>query len=428
MRIAHISPGAGGMLCGACLHDNTLAAALMRQGHEVALIPIYTPMRTDEEDVSEPKIFFGALNVFLKQRSRLYRRLPTALTGFLNRPGIIRLLARGDATIDAGFLGDLTVSMLQGEEGNQAQELDELVRWLRDDYRPDVVHLSNSLLLGFARRLRQELKVPLVCSLQGEEIFLQDLVTPYKQRVHDLLRRRARDADAFIAPSSVYAGVMAERLGVDRERVHHVPLGLHLEGHGGPRPVRQDRPFIIGYLARICPEKGLHLLVEAFVELARSWGPEAVRLRVAGYLGGRDRAYFEKVQTRVRSAGLEEVVEFLGEIDRPTKIEFLGNIDVLSVPTPYHEPKGLFVLEALANGTPVVQPDHGAFPELLAATGGGLLFAPDQPEDLVRALMELRDDPLRRQKMGRQGRQSVLELFDDTLMAERTIKIYHGLM
>ena len=428
MRIAHISPGAGGMLCGACLHDNTLAAALMRQGHDVALIPIYTPMRTDENDVSGSRIFFGALNVFLEQRSRLYRRLPAALTGFLDRPGIIRLLARGDATIDAGFLGDLTVSMLQGEEGNQARELDELVRWLRDDYRPDVVHLSNSLLLGFARRLRQELKVPLVCSLQGEELFLRDLAAPYKERVHDLLRRRAGDVDAFIAPSSVYAGVMADMLGVDRERVHHVSLGLHLEGHGGPRPTRQERPFIVGYLARICPEKGLHLLVEAFVELARSLGPGAVRLRVAGYLGGRDRAYCEKAKARLRNAGLEEEVEFLGEIDRAAKIEFLGSIDVLSVPTPYHEPKGLFVLEALANGTPVVQPDHGAFPELLAATGGGLLYAAGRPDDLVRALMEMRDDPARRQKMGRQGRQAVREFFDDTLMAQRTLKIYHGLV
>lgn len=428
MRIAHISPGAGGMLCGACLHDNTLAGALMRQGHDVALIPIYTPMRTDEEDVSGPRVFFGALNVFLRQRSRLYRHLPAALTGFLNRPGVIKLLARGDANIDASFLGDLTVSMLRGEDGNQARELDELVRWLRDDYRPDVVHLSNSLLLGFARRLRQELKVPLVCSLQGEEIFLQGLVEPYQEQVHDLLRRRAMDVDAFIAPSSVYAGVMADMLGVDRDRVHHVPLGLHMEGHGGPRPVPRDRPFTIGYLARICPEKGLHLLVEAFVELARSRGSEAVRLRVAGYLGGRDRAYLEKIKARVRNSGLEEEVEFLGEIDRPTKIEFLCNLDVLSVPTPYHEPKGLFVLEALANGTPVVQPDHGAFPELLAATGGGLLYAPDQPGDLVRALMELQDDRRLRQEMGRKGRESVRELFDDRLMAQRTVKIYHGLV
>jgi len=376
VRIAHISPGAGGMLCGACLHDNTLAAALMRDRHDVALIPIYTPMRTDEENVSGHRVFFGALNVFLEQRSRLFRRLPSLLTGLLNRPGLIKWLARGDAAIDAGFLGDLTVSMLRGEDGNQARELDELVHWLRETYRPDVVHLSNSLLLGLAGRLRGELNVPLVCSLQGEEIFLQDLVEPYKQRAHDLLRRRAGDADAFIAPSSTYAGVMAGMLGVERGRIRHEPLGLRLEGHGRPRPARAEHPFVIGYLARICPEKGLHLLVAAFAELARSLGPEAVRLRVAGYLGGRDRAYFAKIRAEVSGAGLDNAVDFLGEIDRPAKIDFLGSIDVLSVPTPYHEPKGLFVLEALANGTPVVQPAHGAFPEILAATGGASCLRP----------------------------------------------------
>jgi len=246
--------------------------------------------------------------------------------------------------------------------------------------------------------------------------------------VQDLLRRRAGDADAFIAPSSTYADVMAGILGVDRGRIRHVPLGLNLEGHGRPRPARAEHPFIVGYLARICPEKGLHLLVAAFTELARSLGPEAVRLRVAGYLGGRDRAYFAKIRAAVSDAGLDEAVDFLGEIDRAAKIEFLGSLDVLSVPAPYHEPKGLFVLEALANGTPVVQPAHGAFPEILAATGGGLLFAPERPDDLVRALGELRDDPVRRREMGRRGKESVHGLFSDTLRAARTVEIYRELL
>jgi glycosyltransferase involved in cell wall biosynthesis len=428
MKIVHISPGAGGMICGACLHDNTLAGALIRQGHDVTLIPIYTPMRTDEEDFSDHEVFFGAINVFLNQRSRLFRTVPTALTHFLDSPGLLRRVARADASIDASQLGALTVSMLEGEDGAQSGPLEELVASLRDHHQPDIVHLSNSLLLGMAHRLREELKVPVVCSLQGEEIFIHDLIEPYKAQVTDLVRRQAAHADAFIAPSSVYAGSMAELLGVDKERIHHVPLGLHLEGHGGRRPTRPAKPFVIGYLARICPEKGLHLLVDAVTHLVEKWGPEAVRLRVAGYLGGRDRAYFESVQEQVKQAGLEDVFDHVGEVDRDEKITFLKSVDVLSVPTPYHEPKGLFVLEALANGTPVVQPDHGAFPELIRETGGGVLCAPDDSRDLARALAELADDPVRRQELGRRGALAVAERYHETLMADRTLAVYHALL
>ena len=428
MKIAHISPGAGGMLCGACMHDNTLAGALMRQGHDVNLIPIYTPMRTDEEDFSGTEVFFGAINVFLNQRSRLFRSLPSAMTHFLDRPGLLRRVATADAKIDASQMGALTVSMLQGEDGAQARALEELVAALRDHGRPDVVHLSNSLLLGMAHRLREELKVPVVCSLQGEEIFIHDLVAPYKEQVTDLLRRQAVQVDGFIAPSAVYADVMAGVLGVGRDRIHHVPLGIHLDGHGGPRPARPATPFVIGYLARICPEKGLHLLVEAVAQLVKKLGREAVRLRVAGYLGGRDRAYFEGIKAQVAQAGLEEIFEHVGEVDREGKIAYLKSLDVLSVPTPYHEPKGLFVLEALANGTPVVQPDHGAFPELVNDTGGGLLCAPDDPVDLARAFAELAADPGLREELGRNGAAAVAERYNENLMADRTLAVYHRLI
>jgi glycosyltransferase involved in cell wall biosynthesis len=278
-----------------------------------------------------------------------------------------------------------------------------------------------------AHRLREELKVPVVCSLQGEEIFIHDLVEPYKEQVTDLLRRQAVQVDGFIAPSAVYADVMAGVLGVGRDRIHHVPLGIHLDGHGGPRPARPATPFVIGYLARICPEKGLHLLVEAVAHLVKKMGREAVRLRVAGYLGGRDRAYFEGIKAQVAQAGLEGIFEHVGEVDREGKIAYLKSLDVLSVPTPYHEPKGLFVLEALANGTPVVQPDHGAFPELVNDTGGGLLFAPDDPVDLARAFAELAADPCLREELGRKGAVAVAQRYNENLMAERTLAVYHRL-
>jgi glycosyltransferase involved in cell wall biosynthesis len=415
------------MYCGACLHDNTLAAAMRSHGHQVELVPIYTPTRTDETDVSAKQVFFGAINVYLKQKSGFFRHTPSILDRLLDRPGLLNWIARRDSTIDPHELGELTLSMIRGERGNQRNELVRMVDWLKETIQPDVVHLSNSLLLGMAHQIKETLGVPVVCAVQGEELFLKDVVEPYKSRVRRELRRRAADADAFVAPSRAYADFMAEFLAVPPERMHQIPLGLNLLGHGEPSRRPETGTLVIGFLARICPEKGLHLLAEAFRRVAERPGAKRVRLRVAGYLGGRDRDYLRGIESEIREWGLEDRFELVGEVDRTEKIRFLREIDVLSVPATYEEPKGLYVLEALANGTPVVEPAHGAFPELMETTGGGILCEPNSVPALAEALASLMDDPGRRAELGRRGREAVHERFSDTIMAERTVELYQWL-
>jgi glycosyltransferase involved in cell wall biosynthesis len=428
MRIAYIAAGAADMYCGSCLHDNALAAALQKMGHDAVLVPTYTPLRTDGPAVSIDRIFFGALNVYLEQKAAAFRHTPKALHKLLDRPGLIRRAAKLGASTDPTELGDLTYSILQGEEGFQAKELAALVAWLRDDLRPDVIHLTNSMFTGFARELKRKLGVPVVCSLQGEDLFLDQLREPWKTRVRELLRERARDVDAFQVNSAWYAEYMAGYLGgIDPQRMFVVPLGLRLAGHGGVPKEPQDGPFTIGYLARICPEKGLHVLVEAFHLLAAKH-PGKVRLRVAGYLGARDRRYLEDLEAKIAGWGLTGAYERVGEVDREAKIGFLQSLDVLSVPTTYREPKGIFVLEALASGVPVVQPRHGGFPEMIEATGGGLLVEPDSPEDLARGLEELLRDPGLRRELGERGREAVHARFDDRAEAAATVRVYEAVL
>jgi glycosyltransferase involved in cell wall biosynthesis len=423
VRLAYITPGAAGMLCGSCLHDNALASALMRAGQDVALIPIYTPIRTDEEDVSVDRVFYGAIGVYLEQHSALFRHTPWLLDRLLARPRLLNWASSHGTSVDPKQLGDLTLSVLQGEEGNQRKELDRLVGWLRDEYRPDLVHLSNSMLVGMARRIRGELGVPVLCSVQGEDLFIDELAEPSRTRVRETLCERARDVDGFVSTSRYYIDYMIAYLSLPADRMHHVPLGVKPEGFGeGGGPPQE--PFVIGYLARIGPEKGLHLLVQAFKHLADATGPDRVRLAIAGWLGSRDRAYFDGIMEQVRAWGLEAAVEYRGEIDRDEKISFLSSVHVLSVPTIYRDPKGRFVLEALASGVPVVQPEHGAFPEMVEATGGGLLVEPDSPQALAAGLRELMDDPARRAELGRRGREAVLRDFTDVAMARRSLEVY----
>jgi len=444
VKIAYITAGAAGMYCGSCLHDNTLAAALMAKGHNVALMPTYTPTRTDEEDVSMDRVFYGAVNVYLEQKSALFRHLPQPLHWLLDRPRLLNWITGHGVSIDATQLGDMTLSVAMGETGNQRRELEDLVCWLRDDFQPDIVHITNSMFLGFAAPLKRELGVPVLCSLQGEDIFLDDLAEPFKSKVHAELQAHAGDVDGLVATCDYYADFMSEYLAVPREKVHVVPLGIKLEGHRGAPPAppaeaaplaaasadghiaepTPTEPFLVGYLARICPEKGLHDLVEAFALLVNKHGKEALRLHVAGYLGKRDQAYFEKVKARVAELGLDDVFDCVGEVSRDEKIAFLQGLDVLSVPTTYKDPKGLFALEAMANGIPVVQPAHGSFPELIEATGGGLLSEPGSKESLAAQLETLMHDPRRRYELGRNGAEAVRARFSDVTMAETTLAVY----
>jgi glycosyltransferase involved in cell wall biosynthesis len=437
VRIAYISAGAAQMYCGSCLHDNTLVAALQRLGHDAVLVPTYTRLRTDEPDVSLDRVFFGALNVYLKQVVAPLRRGPALLERLLDRPRLLALVSRFGASTAPRRLGELTLSILRGEQGHQAAELDKLVAWLRDSFQPEIVHLTNSMFAGFARRLKAELGVPIVCSVQGEELFLDSLPEPSRSQARAELAARARDVDLFIAPNRFYADLMEPYLRVERGSLAVVRLGIDLAGHGAdpgsdrnaggpPRSAEAGRPWVIGYLARIAPEKGLHLLAAAFRQVAAALGPGRVRLQVAGYLPPQHRRYLRSIERELAGWGLGGDWRYLGEVTRAEKLRFLAGLDVLAAPSVYPEPKGLYVLEALASGVPVVAPRHGAFPELLEETGGGVLVAPGDAAELGAALGELLQDPGRRVRLGHAGREAVHARYGDAAMAAATLTLYES--
>jgi glycosyltransferase involved in cell wall biosynthesis len=424
MKITYITAGAAGMYCGSCMRDNTLAAALIRLGHEALLVPTYTPIRTDEEDVSENRIFFGGINIYLEQKLSLFRHTPWFLDRLLNFPGLIRWVTRFGVRTRAEDLGELTVSMLQGEHGKQRKEVEKIVQWLSDEVRPEVVNLTNALLSGMVHELKRRLAVPVLCSLQGDDIFTEYLPEPQKTRTLELIRDHCREIDGFIATSTYYADFMAGYFQIPRDKIHVVRPGIQLRGHGEDRPSRDGQPFTIGYFARICPEKGLHNLIEAFLRLKQMPGTGAVKLRVSGWLGENNKPWFAQQRRRLEEAGLADHFEHVDCPDHAGKVRFLQSLDVLSVPTSYREPKGIYVLEALANGVPVVQPRHGSFPELIALTGGGLLVEPDDPQDLAGTLKALADDRARAEHLGQQGYHVVHGDFHAERMAEETLAVY----
>jgi glycosyltransferase involved in cell wall biosynthesis len=406
------------------MRDNTLVAALARRGHEALLVPTYTPIRTDEEDVSQPRVFFGGINVYLQQKLGLFRHTPWFLDRLLDAPRLLRWVSRFAVKTQAEQLGALTISMLQGEHGKQRKEVAKLAHWLAREVKPDVINLTNALLSGMVHELKARVGVPVFCTLQGDDIFLESLPEGYRVQALALIRHHCREIDGFIATSHYYADFMAGYFAIPREKIHVVHPGLNLKGHGGPRDRPPGAPFTVGYFARICPEKGFHHAVEAFIELKKMPGTESARLHASGWLGENNRAYFDEQRKKLEAAGLADSFTHAESPDHASKVRFLKGLDVLTVPTVYREPKGLYVLEALANGVPVVQPRHGSFPELIEHTGGGLLVEPGSPAELARALHRLHQDRAQLAELGRRGQAAVHERFHADRMAAETVAVY----
>ncbi len=423
MNIAYITAGAAGMFCGSCMRDNTLVAALLGQGHDALLIPTYTPIRTDEPDVSQHRVFFGGINVFLQQKSALFRHTPWFLDRLLDFPSLLRWVSRFAVKTQAEELGELTLSMLKGEAGFQRKEIAKLVRFIQNDVRPEIITFTNVLLSGMVPTLKEKVKVPILGVLQGDDVFLESLPVKYRGQAMDLIRANCQHFAGFIATSHYYADFMAGYLGLRREQIHVIHPGINLRGFGENKSPKES-PFTIGYYARISPEKGLHILVEAFRILKERRSTPKCRLKISGWLGGNNQGFLQDLLQKLQTWGMGGDVEYVETPDHESKVCFFQSIDVLSVPTTYREPKGLYVLEALACGVPVVQPRHGSFPELIEATGGGLLVNPGDPADLAAALTRLLDNPAERANLAQKGRQAVQERFHAARMAEETVNLF----
>lgn len=427
MKIAQITAGAGNMYCGSCLRDNTHAAALMEKGHEVLLIPTYTPTRTDEHNVSSHRVFLGGINIYLQQHFKFFRKTPGFLDRLLDMNPLLRLTTRFGISVDPGSLGQLTVSMLRGTKGVLGKEILKLVEFLEKEFSPDIIIIPNSLMISLAPALKAAMKVPVCCTLQGEELFLDGLGEPHRSESLRLIREHAAHVDAFVAVSDFGSRRMTEYLGIERNRIHVVPLGIDCDNYrrrSGP----DSEIFTVGYLARIAPEKGLHLLCEAYRRLVSREGLPPSRLWAAGYLAPEHHSYLADIRRQLDSWGLSGHFQYHGELNMPNKIAFLQDLSVFSVPGFRGDPKGLHLLEAMASGVPVVQPRSGAFTEIVETTGGGILVNSDDPEDLAEGILDLWKNPEKRKESASKGYDGVRIHYSSDRMSEKALEVYRSLL
>ena len=426
MRLLQFSAGAAGMYCGSCLHSNTLALHLGAQGVDVTLVPLYTPTRTDEKNASTGHVFFGGVSVYLEQAIPFLRKTPKIFDAFWDSNAALHAVGLLNTSTDPASLGPLTVSMLKGEAGHQKKEFEHLSAWLDKQPPFDVALIPYALLLGLAPMLKARgLKV--ACELQGEDLFLDGLVEPWRSEAKELIAQRAKDVELFIAGSHYYADMMSADLKIPRDKIEVVHHGIDIDERLMTLKSSHSPEFTVGFFARIAPEKGLHVLADAYIKFRERRPERKARLAAGGYLAGEHRSYLLGIEDKLRAAGREPEFHYYGSPDRQGKFEFLRSLDLLAAPTPYREPKGLFAMEAMACGVPVVLPRHGAFPEIIETTDGGLLHTAGDEVELVAALERLADDHETRQAMGTRGARAVREHFAAPMMARRTRDLLAGL-
>ena len=391
------------------MRDNALANALIKDGHEAELLPMYLPLMLDEDSEgqeSDSPVFFGGINIFLQQKFAVFRHSPEWFDKLLNNPNLLRSAAKHSHMTSARDHGQMTFEMLRLDGVVFEKELNKLYSWINDHGVPDALCLSTALQAGLAKEVKKQWNIPVICYFQGEDSFLDSLPDDYRDRCWQLMADRCQDADVLLAPSEFYARMMERRLGMDTGRIRLQINGINLEGFQVSEGASDEHPAI-GYLARLCEVKGLPLMIDAFIHLRTQLGNDSARLKVAGAMTKGDIALVESLKSKLDRANLSDSVEWLPNISRDEKLAFLSSLSLFSVPVQYEEAFGLYGIEAMAASVPIVQPNASAFPEIIETTGGGVCVDIVGPELLAEAWQKLLQDPEGLKKMGERGRLGV---------------------
>lgn len=424
MRILYIVPGFGDQFyCQNCVRDAAFIRALRLLGHDVVVVPLYLPLLAEGRDLALGRpVFYGAVRLYLEEMFPFLRRLPRRFANLLDSRPLLQWVARRASTTRARGLEDLTLSVLRGDHGRQAGELRILLDWLAGEAPCDVIHLSNSLLLGLARPLRSALNAPVVCSLQDEDEWVDSMHSEGATRIWEVMADAAVDVSAFLAVSPYFAARIQPRLRIPSARMRVVYPGVRVEDY-----VPSSLPFTpraIGYLSRMSEEGGLGTLVESFLILRQNKRLRQVRLYVCGGMTRDDRRFLAGLQSKLAADNAQGHVKFIPEFDRNARTAFLQSLTLLSVPARRETSTGTYLLEAMAAGVPVVQPSEGGFTDIVGRTGGGVLYSPNSPEKLADALTDLLLNLRRTREMGQQARAGVAAHFSVDKMAAELVEIY----
>jgi len=426
MNIVYLITGSGGSFyCGNCFRDMLYIKAIRKvPGINVTAIPLYLPPDGSDIDTDFDKhVFFGAISMYLREKIPFFRKMPAFLDKVFDASPMLKIAARQAGTTRTEGLENLTLNMIKGDNAMREQEVDRLVTYLLKDSKPDAIHLSNALIIGLASQLKKRLNVRIICSLQNEDDWIDEMVEPYRYRAWKMIAEEAVHVDAFISPSKYYKDLFITKTGVSGSNIHVVPSGIESqEDH--PASVNKHSPSI-GYYCRVSYQNGFDKLVDAFINIKTNDKIAGLTLHVCGGFTSDDKPFIKDQIKKITDHGFKSFVKIYPEFQGSSKQEFFRNIDIMSVPVRKYDAYGLYILEANAAGVPVVQPATGAFPEILDKTGGGIIYYPDNEEELTASLIKLLNDNSLIRSLGKTGQIKVKEELTLEKMSEGLSKVYN---
>ena len=408
MKVVYLITGSGGSFyCGNCYRDMIYLKALRKvPGTEASAIPLYLPPdeKTDEKGL-EKNVFFGAISMYLREKVPFMRNMPAFLDKLFDSAPLLKMAAKRAGTTRTEGLEEMTLGMIRGGNAFPDKELQRLVHHLIKDRKPDVIHLSNALIIGLARQLKKKMDVKIVCSLLNEDDWILEMAEPFQSRAWKLIGEEAVNVDAFITPSTYYRDMFISKTGISPDNVTVVPLAID---PGSLISVeKKDGSPTLGYFCRVNSHNGFDKIVDAFIDLKLSNSIPGLNLHVSGGYTADDKPFIEKQVSKLKAAGINDSVKIYPEFHGDFKEEFFSSVDIVSVPVRKYDGYGLYLLEANAAGVPVLQPATGAFPEIISTTGGGLTYEPDTVKGLSDALLKLFNDKALRKELGSKGRENV---------------------
>jgi len=428
MKIVYLITGSGGSFyCGNCYRDMIYLRAIRKvAGIKASAIPLYLPPdETTVENGLDKNVFFGAISMYLREKVPFLRNMPVFLDKVLDSAPMLKMASRRAGSTRTEGLEDLTLNMIRGENAFPEKELQRLVDYLTKDGKPDIIHLSNALIIGLARRIKKKLDVKIVCSLLNEDDWIDEMVEPYQSKAWKLISQEAVNVDAFITPSNYYKELFISKTGISDKNFHVIPLAID-PGNLTIVQRRNNYPAL-GFYCRISSQNGFDKLVDAFIELKSGDSLPGLTLHVSGGYTGDDKPFIAEQIKKIKAHGLKSFIRIYPEFQGDSKQEFFSNIDIMSVPVRKHDGYGLYILEANAAGIPVVQPATGAFPEIIEKTMGGITYLPDTISELSANLLKLFKDNNLRAQLGGSGRENVIKELLLDKMAEGLSKVYNSL-
>lgn len=424
MKVVFLITGSGGSFyCSNCYRDMLFFRAVKQYGQiDAEAVPLYLPPeKIYVENGFGTEVFFGAVSLFLREKVHALQNMPVFLEKIFDSPPLLKIAAKSAGSTRSSGLEEMTLNMIDSSSRIHERELERLAGHLKS-IKADIVHLSNSLIIGLAKQLKEHLDIKVVCSLQNEDDWINDMAEPYQSKAWELIGRESANVDVFISPGIYFTDFISLKTGISKEKIHIVPAGIEVPDN--PVPGRRDNGMAIGFFSRVSHHNGFDKMVDAFIMLKKEKDFENLKLHVCGGYTGDDKPFIKKQISKINENGLRECVRFFNEFHGAGKEEFLNSVNLISVPVRKPDGYGLYILEANAHSIPVVQPATGAFPEILSVTEGGVLYEPDTVEKLAGSIAKLLRDEARRTELGTAGRKNVKEKLNIRKMSDGLLMAY----